>query len=404
VPVCKPLEVSLKTTQIMKHLMMLFITCFLCQTINAQGNVYDYVKLGKHQVGITDTIIFDSKYNYEHFGYKGKKPYLIKIWHPIQKKRKNSYLKFKDLFVFKQNEALKGVQDSLELIYKKHFISDYLTENLENESENNYGKYSLENVFDLVGKIDTRSIRTPLKEKLHLPVVVYYNGSQGHPFENYLLAEYFASRGFIFMVASFELQFPNMSFGMLPYERFHSKESEENLKTIIQFAQSITSSSNIFFIGHSMGAQMGLRTFGQDSTIKGMVSLETSIEFKTDYEQIKEMWPEVYKMIITDKVYYPFPILFCAATGESKPFNFMENVKSPQITYVSTITEFEHNAYLSLFYLRYFLDNSVEQTDINIIKKRLPIYLKHIETIYHFIDGINADKKEVKLKSFIIKN
>lgn len=376
---------------------MLFISYFLHQAINAQESVYDYVKLSKHQVGIMDTIIYDSKYNYEHFGYKGKKPYFIKIWHPLRKKQKNNYLKFKDLFVFKQNEGLKGVQDSLELIYKKLFINDYLAENLENGSENNYGKHSLENVFDLLGKIDTRSIRMPLKGKSHLPVIVYYNGSQGHPFENYLLAEYFASRGFIFIAASFELQFPNMTFGMLPYERFHSNEYEESLKTIILFAQSITSSSNIFFIGHSMGAQIGLRAFGQDSTIKGMVSLETSIEFKTDYEQIKEMWPELYKMIITDKVNYPFPILFCAATGESKPFNFMENVKSSQITYVSTITEFEHNAYLSLFYLRYFLDNSVEQTDINTIKKRLPIYVKHIDTIYNFIDGITIDKKEVKL-------
>ena len=387
----------------MKHFIMLCISYFLCQAINAQESVYDYVKLGKNQVGIMDTIIFDSKYSYEQFGYIGKKPYLIKIWYPIQKKQNNNYLKIKDLFVFKQNEELKGVLDSLQLIYKKHFIRDYLTENLENGSENNYGKYSLENVFDLVGKLDTRSIGASLKGKSNLPVVIYYNGSQGHPFENFILAEYFASRGFIFVAASFELQFESMPFGMLPFKRFHSNEYEESLKTITQFAQSITSSSNIFFVGHSMGAQMGLRTFGQDSTIKGMVSLETSIEFESDYEKIKEMWPEVYKKVITDKVYYPFPILFCAATGESKPFTFMKNVLSPQITYTSTITEFEHNAYLSLFYLRYFLDNLVDQTDKNIIKKRLPIYIKYLETMYSFIDRIINDKNEVKLESILIR-
>lgn len=380
----------------MKHLLLLFILYFLCHSINAQESIYNYVKLGKHQIGIMDTIIFDSKYNYEHFEYKGKKPYFIKIWHPIQKKQKRNFLKVKDLFVFQQSEGINGIQDSLELIYKNYFINDYLTESLENGSENNYGRYSLENIFDLVGNIDTRSTNMPLKGKSYLPVVVYYNGSQGHPFENFVLAEYFASRGYIFVAASFELQFGNTPFGMLPYERFHTNEYEESLKTITRFAQSITSSSNIFFVGHSMGAQMGLRTFGQDSTIKGMVSLETTIEFKTDYENIKEMWPEVYKRVITDKTYYPFPILFCAATGESKPFNFLENVKSPQITYVSTIKEFEHNAYLSLFYLKYFLDNLVEQTDKNIIKKRLPIYVKHIETIYNFMEGIIKDKNELK--------
>lgn len=387
----------------MKYLLMLYISCFLCEVIHAQESVYDYVKLGKHQVGIMDTIIFDSTYSYEQFGYKGKKPYFIKIWHPTQKKQKDNYLKIKDLFIYKKNEKLKRIQDSLELIYKKHFIRDYLAENLENGTENNYGKYSLENIFDLIGLIETRGISVPVKGKSNLPVVIYYNGSQGHPFENFMLAEYFASRGYIFVAASFELQFGNMPFGMLPYERFHSSEYEESLKTITEFAQSITSSSSIFFVGHSIGAQMGLRTFGYDSTIKGMVSLETSIEFKSDYEKIKEMWPEVYKKISIEKVNYPFPILFCAATGESKPFSFLDNVKSPQITYAGTVTEFEHNAYLSLFYLRYFLGNLVEQPDKEIIKNRLPIYVKHLDTIYNFIDRIVENKNEIKVESIFIK-
>lgn len=386
----------------MKRLVLFCMSFFLCVVIYAQESVYDYVKLGKHRVGVMDTIIFDSNYNYEQAGYSGKKPYFIKIWHPIQKKPKDGYLKVEDLFEYKQYEKLKDVQDSLELIYKRHFIQDYLVENLADGTENSYGKYSLENVFDLIGKIETRSISTPVKGKSDLPVVIYYNGSQGHPFENFLLAEYFASRGYIFVTASFELQFGNLSFGMLPYERYHSGEYEESLKTIAQFAQSITSSPNIFFVGHSIGAQMGLRTFGQDSAIKGMVSLETTIEFKSDHEKIKEMWPEVYKKIMTDQVNYPFPILFCAATGESKPFNFLENVKSPQITYASTVTEFEHNAYLSLFYLRFFLDDSVEQSDKEIIKKRLPVYVKHLEVIYNFIDGIVQNNNEEKLESIFI--
>lgn len=387
----------------MNHLILLFFSFILCNIINAQECIYDKIKLGNKKVGVIDTIIFDSKYKYEHFGYKGKKPYFIKIWHPIQKIQKNNYLKFKDLFVFKQNESLNTVQDSLELIYKKHFIKNYLVDNLKNGSENNFGEHTLENIFEIIGNLETRSIYYPIKENLNLPVIVYYNGSQGHPFENYLLAEYFASRGYIFIVTSFELQFPNLSFGILPYERFHSNESEDNLKTIIQFAKTITKSSNIFFIGHSMGAQIGLRTFGQDSTIKGMVSLETSLEFKTDYIQINEMWPEVYKKIITEKVNYPFPILFCAATGETKPFNFLENVKSQQNTFISTVKEFEHNAYLSLFYLRCYLNTNVEQTDIDIIKKRLPIYVKHVETIYNFIEKIMKGENEVYLKTILIK-
>ncbi len=387
----------------MKNLFILSICYFLSQTMNAQESIYTYVKLGKYKVGIMDTIVFDSKYNYEQFGYNGKRPYFIKVWHPIQKRQNRNYLKVKDLFIFNKNNEMKVVQDSLEQIYKRHFIRDYLAENLENGSENIFKNYSVESVFKLIEKIDTRSISVPLIEKSNLPIIIYYNGSQGHYFENYILAEYFASRGYIFIGASFELQFEDLPFGMLPYERYHSNEYEEGLKTITQFAQSLTGSSNVFFVGHSMGAQMGLRTFGQDSTIKGMVSLETSIEFKSNYETIKEMWPEVYKKVFTDKVNYPFPILFCAATGESKPYSFLENVKSPQVTYASTITEFEHNAYLSLFYLRYFLDKSVEQTDKGIIKERLFIYVKYLDIIYSFIDRIMNKKNKVALESTLLK-
>lgn len=386
----------------MKCFIKLFAIFFLYNFINAQECLYDHVKFGKYQVGITDTVIYDSIYNYEQFGYKGKKPYFLKIWHPVLKSQKSKYLNVEEIFAINKNTNLKCLTDSLQSIYKINFIRDYLEEGLENGNQNKYGKYSLEDIYSLIGKLETRSISAGLNFKSDLPLIIYYNGSQGHPYENFLLAEYFASRGFIFVSASFELQFENLPFGMLPYHRFHSNEYEESLKTVTRFAQSITSSSNLFFVGHSMGAQMGLRTFGQDNSIKGMVSLETSIEFKTDYEEIKELWPEVYKKIIIEKEYYPFPILFCAATGESKPFNFLEKVKSPNVTYVSTIKEFEHNAYLTLFYLRFCLDNSVEQSDKGIIKKRIPIYSKHIESVYNFIDGIINCKKELKSNTVLM--
>ncbi len=71
---------------------------------------------------------------------------------------------------------------------------------------------------------------------------------------------------------------------------------------------------------------MGFRTFDRDSTISGLISLETTIEFKTDHEKIKEMWPEVYQKIVTQNSHYPFPIMMCAATGEAKPFDFFMNI------------------------------------------------------------------------------
>ena len=387
----------------MKSKIIFYLIFLHWVTINAQENLYDFVKLGDYQVGFKDTLVLDGKYDYKAFDYVGRKPYFVQIWHPTKKKKKYHYLNVEDFFLFKQNLKLKSVQKQLSTEYKTLFIRDYLTENLITYEANKYGKYAYEDILELIGKLETRSIADSHIDGVDFPVIIYHHGAQGPPFENFVMAEYFASRGYIFITASFELQFENNPFGMLPYERYITDEEEESLKTITEFAKSLTHSSSIFFVGHSMGAQMGLRTFGQDSTIKGMISLETSIEFKTDYEKIKELWPEVYQKIITEKMYYPFPILFCAATGIEKPFNFLENVKAPQITYASTKTEFEHNAYLSFFYLRYFLSNEVPQTDKAILENRLTLYVKHLEVMYRFIEGILNKENNTEIKSIFIK-
>ena len=377
------------------------LLCFQCLTSIAQETLYNFVQLGDYQVGFTEKLLLDEQYSYNADNYNGKKPYFIQIWHPI-KTKKQTYLSVKDFFVFKENAPLKTVQQQLTTQYQNLYIQDYLSENLITGDSNNYGKHSYQNIVELIGNLKTRSIATTTIQPNNFPVIVYHNGSQGHPFENFAMAEYFASRGYIFISASFELQFKNNPFGMLPYERYITEEEEESLKTVTAFAKSLSNSSQLFFIGHSMGAQMGLRTFGRDSTIKGMVSLETSIEFKTDDEKIKELWPEVYQKVITEKVNYPFPILCCAATGNKKPFNFMKNIKTPQIKYLSTKIEFEHNAYLTLFYLRYFLDNTIQQTDKAVIKNRLPLYIKHLKAIHTFIDDIYNNINKPTPQSILI--
>jgi hypothetical protein len=145
---------------------------------------------------------------------------------------------------------------------------------------------------------------------------------------------------------------------------------------------------------------MGFRTFDEDSTIKGMVSLETSIEFKSEDSAIKEMWPEVYKKISDANVSYPFPILLCAATGNERPFAFFKNLRSPNVLYASTKLEFEHEAYLSVFYSRLFLKDSIQQPDKEILLDRLNLYVRHLDLVHEFLDGILKRKpmpmKDVK--------
>lgn len=398
----------------MNKFWIVFFLVFLQSIIaNAQETIYDFIKIKDFQVGFQDTLLFDSEFGYEAYNYKGKKPCFIQIWHPIEKRNvqpidnrdeTSHHLKVKDLFDFKQNEPLELVQQQLKKNNKEIFVRDFIAENLITGQTNDYGNYTYDEIFNLILNTETQSIYSAINGVSGFPVIVYHHGSQSNSFENFAMAEYFASRGFIFISSNFHLPYENSIWGLKPYDKLIKNEDEESLKTIVKFARSLSNSPFIFFIGHSWGAQMGFRTFDMDTTIKGMVSLETTIEFKKDYEKIKEMWPEVFQKIVTEKANYPFPVLLCAATGHDGIFNFYDKLNAPQITFASTKEEFEHNAYTSLFYLRYFLDNRVRQTDQEILKDRLYLYVKHLELINDFIIRIMNNEQQKAIETVFINN
>ncbi|MHC1775297.1 MAG: alpha/beta hydrolase family protein [Lentimicrobium sp.] len=387
-----------------KSVFLFCIIFFQSFTLKAQGTLYDYIKLGDFQVGFMDTILFDTDYRYEAYDYNGMKPIFIQIWHPIIETTKGqSVLKFSDFFETEYNEDLANVQKQLKKHLQESFIRDCIEENLISGEANNYGNHSYDDILRLSGEIETISSYEEVPEFSQFPVIIYHHGAQSYSFENFAMAEYFASRGFIFMSANFHLPYENTIFGLKPYSKIIKDEDEQSLRNIVRFAQSLSNSTSVFFIGHSLGAQMGLRTFDQDTFIKGLISLETTIEFKTDHEKIKEMWPEVFQKVITDHVVYPFPVLFCAATGQDKPFDFFYNINAPQITFAPTKEEFEHNAYTSVFYMRFFLDNNVVQTDKEIFNSRLQLYVRHLELMSGFIKGILKNEEKSGKETMFIK-
>lgn len=372
-----------------KKLTVVFLILMLNFAVLAQESLYDYIKPGDFHVGYADTTVFDKTYLYEAYGYKGMKPYFVQIWHPLAAKPKDaSFMRFQDFFGIKKTEELKSIQEQFEKNNQEIFIRDFIAENLETGEPGSYGDYSYEDIFGLIGKLKTRSSLQPLSANSDFPVIIYHHGSQSNSFENFAMAEFFASRGFIFIAANFHLPYEQTIFGLKPYDQLIKGEEEESLKAMVSFARTLSNSSSIFFIGHSWGAQMGFRTLDQDTTVKGFVSLETSIEFKNDSAVIKDLWPEVYQKIVTEKAYYPFPVLLCAATGEAKPFDFFTQLNAPKIIFASTEEQFEHNAYLSNFYLRLFLDDSIAQADKAILKDRLVLYVKHLEMIEDFFNQI----------------
>lgn len=371
-------------------------------SVKAQENLYQYLKLGAYSVGFMDTVLFDSTYTYQAYAYNGKKPHFIQVWHPLteQPKQENA-LTVNQFYTTSTNSSLSSVQQQLNKHYQEAVIRDGIEENLVTGEANQFGAYSHTDVLGLVGELATKSSFCQLKKPSQFPVIVYHHGAQSNSFENFAMAEYFASRGFIFVSANFHLPYENTLFGLKPFSKLIKNEDEQSLKTVLEFAQSLSNSSAIFFVGHSWGAQMGFRTLDGDSSIKGFVSLETTIEYKTDHEKIKEMWPEVYQKVVTDSVHYPFPMLLCAATGQEKPFEFFKQLNAQHLCFAPTKEEFEHNAYTSTFYLRYFINNNIPQPDKAILKDRLHYYVKHLELIHQFFDGILQNRNELPLVKYI---
>lgn len=372
----------------MKIVLSLIFTSEFSIQLMADNSVYDFMNLGIYKVGYSDTIIYDTDYQYADYGYKGNKPFFIQIWHPVQVAETSPFMVFGDFLTNKPELQLSAVVEELIAQYRAMLIRDAVVLNLATGDSNEFQNFSFEEILSLLENTETRSIKKKVISGSGFPVIVYHHGSQSAPFENYLMAEYFASHGFMFLAASFHLPFSNTIFGLKPYDKLINGEEEQALKFVIEIAASLTSGSDIFVAGKSWGAQIGWRALDGMSLVRGFISLETTLEFKNDYIDIKEYWPEMWQKLAVESPEYPFPVMLCAATGKEEEFPLFSKVKAQHLLFVPTHERFEHNAYTSVFYLRYFLDRSIEQSDLPQLEDRLRIYSQHLELMKNFLNDI----------------
>lgn len=378
----------------------LFLFFFGIIGLKAQMSYYALLTTGKHDAGYSDTVLYDQKFTYEAYGYKGAKPYFVQVWHPVEKNSRASYLHTNDL-------RMSNLPFPLSEVYT-HLNAETDTTILRNcvliEGEHEPAAPVSIDCNDLLERYynaQTRSVRAAMPVAGHNPLIVYHHGSQGSAAENLAMAEYFASRGYIFVSANFHLPYPGQLFGLKPYNLLINGEEEESLRAILGFACSL-SSGPLFFAGHSWGAQMGWRTLKQDHQISGFVSMETSLEFQDDPVKIREYWPELYQCIVETQPVYPFPIMLMAATGKAEVFRFFEKVESPSLLFVSTRESFEHNAYTSEFYFRYLLRESVLPPDDARLHERFILYVKHLEAMDQFFKNIQAGREMDSIKTEFI--
>lgn len=376
----------------MKRFIFFVVLFFISLTFHAQDTFYNYLSMGKNEVGYCDSLLFDSEITYSQYSYSGSSPLFIQIWFPLKKSSNNSYMTWGDFRNRKVPENLRDVYAELSNKLDESAISYNIANDINDDEPIDYGNLTNQDILNQLKQIQTRSKSSPITNTAY-PVIVYHHGSQGLSDENSTMAEFFASHGFIFISSNFHLPYPNMPFGLLPYDlEVKSKHDQSSAKAILQFARTLAKNKPVVFVGHSWGAQEGWCFLHEDNYADAFVSMETTIEFKNDSTRIKELWPFVYDAIKVKRNQFSIPILHFAATDEDKCFEFFKHTTIAQNIQAVIKQPFAHNSYTSLYMMRYFLNQDIVQPDKEILKNQIELYADHLELILAFFDSIQKKK------------
>lgn len=368
---------------------LIFSISIVC---SAQQSFYSAIQLGDYGVGYSFDIIYNEKQQYQQHGYSGAAPLFVQIWHPIRAEIKDTYLTHGDFRKRVIHKDLKEVYDTLSHQMDLSFIDYNLTYDIKTGDSIDYTPATYAQVLNVLKSTRTATLLQPHAVKNNFPVIVYHHGAQGLSDENYVMAEYFASRGYIFIAANYHLPFNGLPYGYTT----GAVNPQSFVYRTLEYARTISSNPNVYFIGHSWGAQMGLLTVAQDGLVQGFVSLETTLEYKTDTNKIKEFWPELFDVIATKQTKYPMPLLFFANTMEDKPFSIFQHAGAKQTYFVSEKEEFTHESYTSSLLMRALYQQQFPQSDSLIMQRQLILYNEHLKLIEAFFgeieSGIQLDK------------
>jgi dienelactone hydrolase len=378
----------------MKQLIIIYFLCLSVLTVKGQGSYYDHIEFGKYRINYSDSIIYDPEIKYKQYGYSGSSPLFVQIWFPSIKSKVEKRLKFGEYKLNKVPAELSQVYEKLTAQMDEMLIRDGIENDIVTDTPINYGNLTTHEILQKINLSHTISSRSKIDSKLDYPVIVYHHGSQGMSFENSVMAEFFASHGYVFIASNFHLPYEGTLYGLLPYQlEKENKHNQSSAKALINFAKSISTQDKIFFIGHSWGAQEGWCFLNDSNWVDAFVSLETTIEFKTDTTRIKELWPYVWDAIKVKRNKFSIPILLVASEDGDTNFDFFKNINSNEIIFASYKKPFAHNSYTSMYMIRYFLRKDINQPDSEMLLSQIKGYSEHLKMILAFFKSLLKNEK-----------
>lgn len=351
-----------------------------------------------HPIGFADTLLFNDSLRYTAFGYDGPAPLFVQAWFPLGGTMAEplgrldpNNLRFRELRKPTLPTSLQPVYQQLLLRMDSAFIAYCLRYPIDGDEPIDYAPFTEQQVKDSLFALGTHAFRAALPLGADRPVILYHHGSQGLSDENVWMAEHFAENGFIFLSCNFHWPLLNAMYGTpLVWEPDRS-----SIRTMLRFARSLAKGNKVFYIGHSWGAQEGWCTLHELGLADAFISLETTMEWKTDTAEVRDKWPHVLDAITTKS--YPMPILMVADTeaepawpADRPPFPMFSAVKGDPamagqvVRYLDPKEGFSHESYTSAYLMRQAGEGRFSLPDAEQLREQRNIYQALLDELLCF--------------------
>ncbi|MBK9276365.1 MAG: hypothetical protein IPM49_17745 [Flavobacteriales bacterium] len=340
---------------------------------------------GPSPIGFADTLLFNDSLRYGAFGYEGPAPLFVQAWFPLEGtlaepvgRLDPDHLRFRDLRRPRLPSSLQPVYQQLLLRMDSAFIEYGLRYPFDGDEPINYAPFSEQQVKDSLLALGTQAFRAELPLTASRPVIVYHHGSQGLSDENVWMAEHFAEHGYIFLSCNFHWPLEGRSYGYpLVWEPDRS-----SIRTMLRFARTLANGHKVFYIGHSWGAQEGWCTLHEPGLADAFISLETTMEWKTDSAEVRDKWPQVLEALTTHS--YPMPILMVADTEGEPPFPMFRGVQG-DVRYLDPKEPFGHESYTSAYLMRLAEEGRFALPDREAMQRQFELHVALLDELLTFL-------------------
>lgn len=328
-------------------------------------------------VGFSDTLLFNDSVLYSAFGYHGPAPLFVQAWFPVDLDATQQDLTFAGLRERSLPVPLSRVHEELCLRMDSAFVEYCVRYPFGGDEPIDYAPQAIWQVKDSLFALRTHARRSALPGGRRFPVIVYHHGSQGMSDENVWMAEWFAENGFIFLSCNWHWPLHGAMYGTpITWETDRS-----GIRMMLRFAREL-GDGKVFYIGHSWGAQEGWCTLHEPGMADAFVSLETTIEWKTDTAEVRDKWPRVFEAITTRS--YGLPILMVADTEGEPPYQMFRGVRA-DISYLDPKEPFGHESYTSAYLLRRAVTGQFNVPDADALDAQFDLHAAMLGEVLAFL-------------------